>query len=324
MWTDPAKQYVHSNDWRDGGCGDTPAVSVDPAHGKKEGCQYNWYTNWTFIPVGQKPTIPVDSVLRTWTNGGCRDPRDGGEFSEEACRTHPWAAPGTAPTQSPCGIDGGNPAGCPAGNPGKGGCVIGGYGRGPDAREWYQSRPRPVTEWAAGEEVEITWGISANHGGGYSFRLCPKPERLVDLTEECFQKGSLEFAGNTSAAIFDLGGLEERTEFPALGVSLPTGHWRQNPSPACGGSGGGVSPLACPKPYQFPPRVNRSNGDPMAGFHGDLPFGTLHKWAVVDRVKVPSGLAAGDYVMSHRFDSEQTAQVWNMCADIKVVKSVGV
>ena len=31
---------------------------------------------------------------------------------------------------------------------------------------------------------QVGWGIIANHGGGYSYRLCKEGE---DLTEECFQ-----------------------------------------------------------------------------------------------------------------------------------------
>ena len=38
----------------------------------------------------------------------------------------------------------------------------------------------------------------ANHGGGYSYRLCPAPESEDDVvTEECFQKTPLMFHGDT-------------------------------------------------------------------------------------------------------------------------------
>ena len=34
----------------------------------------------------------------------------------------------------------------------------------------------------------MQWYVSANHAGGYSYRLCKMPERgIKDLTEECFQ-----------------------------------------------------------------------------------------------------------------------------------------
>ena len=39
--------------------------------------------------------------------------------------------------------------------------------------------------------------MSANHGGGYSYRLCKIPEEgKSGLTEECFQKMPLRFASN--------------------------------------------------------------------------------------------------------------------------------
>ena len=36
--------------------------------------------------------------------------------------------------------------------------------------------------------MEAAWGIIANHGGGYSYRLCKVPaEGMSGITEECFQ-----------------------------------------------------------------------------------------------------------------------------------------
>ena len=29
-----------------------------------------------------------------------------------------------------------------------------------------------TTEWVAGGMAEVGWGIIANHGGGYQYRLC--------------------------------------------------------------------------------------------------------------------------------------------------------
>jgi len=43
--------------------------------------------------------------------------------------------------------------------------------------------------------AKVAWGIAANHGGGYQYRLCPASE---DPTEECFQKTPLEFVGEVS------------------------------------------------------------------------------------------------------------------------------
>ena len=40
----------------------------------------------------------------------------------------------------------------------------------------------------------MAWANNANHGGGYSYRLC-KSTPGANVTEACFQKGHLDFAG---------------------------------------------------------------------------------------------------------------------------------
>ena len=46
--------------------------------------------------------------------------------------------------------------------------------------------------------AEVFWKSKAYHRGGYAYRLC-KIEKVWDetsgITEECFQKGHLKFAG---------------------------------------------------------------------------------------------------------------------------------
>ncbi len=41
------------------------------------------------------------------------------------------------------------------------------------------------------------------------------------------------------------------------------------------------------------------------------------EWSIVDEVNVPE--TTGDFVLQWRWDAEQTAQVWNTCADVTVV-----
>lgn len=117
-------------------------------------------------------------------------------------------------------MDGGNPEGCPVGNPEKTGCAGGGYGHGPDAR-LLPGNSKPV-EWAAGAEEEVIFGITANHGGGYSYRLCPKPAAgYMSLTEECFQAMPLRFAGDTQW-IQQGGDEKNRTAIPAVRIEEGT------------------------------------------------------------------------------------------------------
>ena len=48
--------------------------------------------------------------------------------------------------------------------------------------------------WPAGSVQEVAFTIFVNHGGGYSYRLCPSGS---NLTESCFQKTHLRFVGDT-------------------------------------------------------------------------------------------------------------------------------
>jgi len=49
--------------------------------------------------------------------------------------------------------------------------------------------PGPVqATWTQGQRVDITWNVQANHGGWYSYRLCPDGSD----TEECFSKHVLK------------------------------------------------------------------------------------------------------------------------------------
>merc|ERR1719181_1143197 len=145
----------------------------------------------------------------------------------------------------------------------------------------------------------------------------PASGKLMDLTEECFQAGALDFVGDTSVAVHDG---KEYTEFEAFQVKLSTGMWRQNPAPACAGPGGGSSTGSCSSSIatQFPPRVPGMYGFAGNGAIGGKPSKVpLKKWKVIDQVQVPE-LPAGDYVLSYRHDSEQTAQTWSNCADIRI------
>lgn len=46
--------------------------------------------------------------------------------------------------------------------------------------------------------------------------------------------------------------------------------------------------------------------------------GQAFQWSIVDKVRVPK-VPPGDYVVSFRWDSEQTPQVWASCSDVKIV-----
>jgi len=70
----------------------------------------------------------------------------------------------------------------------------------------------------------------------------------------------------------------------------------------------------CPSGVQFPTFWDEGAGAGVVGkgFGGFM-------FTMVDYLKVPADLPAGQYSVSWRWDCEETPQVWNSCADISVV-----
>jgi len=283
-------------------CHDQYTCDGDVGH---PGVNCFWFTNNTFRT--EMPTM-LDPKLRTYANAP----------NQDKIMLHPWLAPGTAPVFSPCGAAGGNYGGCEGGE-----CSHhrGGFGHGPKAVDVDFKYKFHVTEWARGSVVEVIWGIFANHGGGYSYRLCKLPEEgYSHLTEECFQETPLDFVGDTQWVQY---GEDEksRVAIPATRTkegTYPEGsHWTKNPIPACnGGYGGFLYPTReCPKGTQFePPKPD------LYGFGVNTAFNITHfPFSIVDLVRIPVGLPAGKFVLSFRWDVEQSSQVWNTCADINLV-----
>ena len=85
---------------------------------------------------------------------------------------------------------------CGGGDAGMG---CGGYVGGKPALEHYKDglfgEPR-LTTWTRGQPAEVFWASGANHMGGYAYRLCKVNKgKFWKVTEECFNKGHLNFYG---------------------------------------------------------------------------------------------------------------------------------
>eukprot|EP00931_Biecheleriopsis_adriatica_P023657 TRINITY_DN14893_c0_g1_i1.p1 TRINITY_DN14893_c0_g1~~TRINITY_DN14893_c0_g1_i1.p1 ORF type:complete len:523 (-),score=94.84 TRINITY_DN14893_c0_g1_i1:137-1705(-) len=305
-WHDPNSNNCMRDKWQHAGCSD--------AEGRD--CTFMFFTNNTRIPGD--PTIPdhpiggIGDSLVTYKHS-CIGETYEGHPSCDWTKRNPWRHPGSASVDSPCGIGGGNPRGCPEGAP-ESLCQGGGYSFGKDARKLPGNYQPEV--WEVGSEVEVAWGIEANHGGGYQYRLCRKQEgqQNSELTEECFQANPLSFVGDVQ---WLQSGDDEskRAEIPARRTSsgtIPEGsQWTRNPIPACGDFGTGD----CDDPQFPPPNVPASFDIPVVGFSGmNGPLEGLH---IIDKVQVPQ-LEPGNYVLSWRWDCEQSAQVWSNCADVQL------
>jgi len=238
-----------------------------------------WYTNYTFIPG--EPTLPDDM----WD-----------EFTPHPNNPQkPWYAPGTAPTWGEgCGANGGNPNGCGT-DEHYGGCCggsCGGYVGGKSAMEHAAEGlfdQAPYVEWTRGEPAEVYWYVGADHRGGYAYRICKvPPSGISGVTEKCFNDGHLDFYGDTAWIYY---------------------HSNQNFDPEL------WEPIQAvrTKTGTYPPNSEWAKmALPIASESGA-------QWAFKDLVQVPENIQPGDYILSFRWDSQKTAQVWNSCANIRIV-----
>jgi len=182
-------------------------------------------------------------------------------------------------------------------------------------------------QWVAGSSVEVAWGIRFNHGGGYQYRLCPVGQ---PATEECFQRLPLEFDRTKQTLLWNNG-----TRYPIKGVFVDTGvvpqgsTWARNPIPRVNDDNRGLQdPTSCLGPngrsgpgcIQFPPPCPfdtglydwSTDGSGQGECSGDWTMGLI-----ADTLIIPENLR-GDYVLSWRWDCEETAQIWQNCADVHI------
>lgn len=318
-----------------------------------------WFTSPILIPG--PPTLP--DYARSFNVEVKSGPLDWS-------RRYPWRAPGTAQVSgSGCGIAGGNKV-----------TLFNGGVSPPTIPQGFDGADlparRPVT-WKKGDEVEVAFALTANHGGGYSYRLCSTDG---DINEECFQRNQLDFAGDVSWIRWSP---ERRPGGPNMAIprvtvsegTFPKGsQWARNPVPACdfcqqamcgnptekpcytcetgtlkwgdktipyyGGkhwianvrcgvicagedsdetwannTRGPPSGQFCEGSTQFP--------EPLPGVSGfvtntTFPSKGIDAFNVVDLVKIPKDIPSGSYLLSWRWDCEQSPQIWQNCADITI------
>jgi len=256
------------------------------------GSAKDWFTNHTFIPG--EPTIPDDMY----------DAENSARLDALKRKKHPWTSPGTAPTFGEgCGANGGNPNGCQCKEEGPinfcygnedrpyGSCCAqsyyrcGGFSQGKSAMEHADDglfNDAAVTRWRRGKTAEVLWKSGAKHGGGYAYRLCKVPSTGISgVTEQCFQNGHLRFDGRYTWVTNSARSGSRFVRVPAVRTTDVNGsQW------------------------------TKINTQPNAG---------NVEWFWKDRVQVPQSLETGRYVLSFRWDCQNTPQVWNSCANIEIV-----
>ena len=117
---------------------------------------------------------------------------------------NPWRAPGKGPLASPCGMAGGTPTEC---------FNAGAYNATPNAKQGDLGtqvlKPRPMgVTWKVGSVERTRIEVTAQHGGGYIYQLCPaatvnkgfgsSSAAVRAEIEECFASAPLKFAPATN------------------------------------------------------------------------------------------------------------------------------
>lgn len=291
-----------------------------PLAGSCENHACFWFTQPTEIPGPPTVNAAEYRTVNVQVSGG---------GTADWSRHMPWRAPGTAPVRgSGCGVAGGSPFVNMTGN---GGVPPPGVAQGADG---LTLPAKPPTQWLRGGVADVAWAMLANHGGGYSWRLCPVAGEGA-VNEACFQRHPLRFAnerhtmrwGNSwqwgrSAAL-------PNVTIPMVRVTAGThpvgSEWARNPIPACNLCDQGALCMApesnltwlerqhcsqacsgfnlshCPPGLaQFAPPA-----DGLSGYYvsarcmSSSPNGLQgFPYSIVDSVHVPADLPAGRYLLS--------------------------
>lgn len=302
-------------------------------------CNASW--NSAGAPV---PMISATLPKKAWTLNIAAEEGS----TEDAYKFNPWRAPGYAPVVDACGQAGGKFKSQ----------KIGGDSIYTDTTlakmgDMGSKLPPSVnkTEWVAGSYVEVAWGPLYNHGGGYQYRLC-KTDTAGGLTEECFQQTPLEFDRSKQTLVWNtkaVPGKDGTTPpVPADGTlrfpvpepifvdegTWPHGStWARDPLPRIQDNLDGLANASsCPGPngrsgpgcVSFKPPCPWDHGMldcKGKGCHGTGMGACSADWVIgmiSDTVLIPKHLVPGDYVLSWRWDAEETAQIWANCADVTI------
>ena len=210
--------------------------------------------------------------------------------------------------------------------------------------------PRQRGRGGLGDDREPRWWLS------YTYRLCKSDS---NVPEACFQSNVLKFAGETQWILYANGTKLAVPRTDVTEGTYPAGSvWARNPVPEClpcepGSQPDGMhsydvcgAPLD-PVPYKgplvaplFPVSASEKAWDDQADCSvgcgvcnatgaqfvptegvpiGTFGFGGEWGWSLLDKVEVPMDIDPGSYLLSCRWDGEQSAQVWQNCADLLII-----
>ena len=202
---------------------------------------------------------------------------------------------------------------------------------------WLSTLTSPSPQRPINITADPVQGIWANHGGGYSYRLCKNV--LGKVSEQCFQQTPLKFAEDDIQWLQHVNGTKYQIEMTKF--TSPAGsQWARIPFPTCatGGSQGGGHGFTdgtkgpdgvyyCKGGTEYPEPLLNGQRIGLVGFgycnNTQPTFSSddaspapesrsctadkYHAFSVVDRVTIPADLEEGDYFISWRWDCEQVS-----------------
>jgi len=217
---------------------------------------------------------------------------------------------------------------------------------------------KDVTTWKVGSTPRVAWGMRYNHGGGYQYRLCPAEkmpcsEKEFQKIPLDFVRSSHAIMWNNGTLYPIKGMFVDGSVCPVV----PAGStWARNPIPRIHTDNVGMAYVGnCKQTHgefpaqddycsphkddcqQFPtpcPDLEGVAAGEMGKWYksngvneSDVPDRNTHEGAcsgdwtlgmISDEVVIPKDLQPGKYVLSWRWDAEETAQVWQNCADVRI------
>lgn len=276
-------------------CSDPNPNSTEPCARKRNVCN-----------AGPPPQGTIPDVARTVN----RAPSQGD--ADDWYQYSPWRAPGSAVVRNPCGVAGGGLVDERRFGISYVNTTNAHFGT--DGTALPRRTDVGTTVWHAGDVVEVSWVLTANHGGGYYYRLCKLPENGLPVTEECFQQTPLKFVGRTALRWDGDDATKEYIDniFVQQGTTPAGSEWAMNPIPRNDTAQTGAS---------FAPLCNETctgcEGGPCPGCRCTGEWG-VPNLEIVDNVALPWELPTGEYVIGWRWDCEESNQVWQNCADVRI------
>lgn len=159
-------------------------------------------------------------------------------------------------------------------------------------------------------------------GGGYQYRLCPleqfdalKDSGSFRPLEDCFQQTPMPFAGDSSMMMSNGTMLNLTSVFVTEGTKPEGSAWQMLPIPNVRN----WFPLPGERAFAYQIPVPCYDPTPPSSLDQGICTGEwMTNITLYDRLRVPSHLPAGEYVLGFRWDCEASAQIWQQCADVTI------